>query len=488
MNPASSALLRSRINVLAAQSLTREMTFGRALRKPVAALAIVFGVISSTQVAISGIAGNQAARTGDAQTGIAPIFSRDAVEKDIKAQATIFTEFGRQAIPAAAGFADQKAMALRREGKEDEAAQWDERGANRTALYGALGLLSGGVSGAAGAVAGAMLVPTLGEEIAALNLPEPVRQGVTQVMGMAVGAVAGGTAGAATALPQTAFNYVSHSPFANVRLAVSRENARLMNECGANCTLADLRRMDLQLQKLEAAGNLAAVAERSAMTAEQAAQFQQLALELIPFYGNAESVRQLLTGRTTVTDEEASRFWAAVGVVPVVGGMLQRVGRTTADVVQALVAADKAAGLATQPGLINDANRLFKQYIDDIEIQTGYRLGQAQRAALANEMRTGSHAVTLSPVENKALRSEFDGQRSHLIVEWETRTAQSWPKVEAIAADGTITLRPADAHHVIPVANDGPTQWWNITPAFSKNHRLVHAPGSPLRQLQSRIE
>ncbi len=443
---------------------------------------------STTEAAISGIAGNQEARTGDAQTGITPIFNRDAVERDVKAQATIFTEFGRQAIPAAAGFADKKAVELRREGKEQEAATWDEGGSNRTALYGALGFLSGGISGAAGAVASAALVPTLGEEIAALNLPEPVRQGVTQLMGMAVGAAAGGAAGAATALPQTAFNYVSHSPFANVKLVVSRENARLLNECGSNCTLADLRRMDLQLQKLEAAANLATVAERSTMTAQQAAQFQQLALELVPFYGNAESVRQLVTGRTTVTDEEASRFWAAVGVVPVVGGMLQRVGRTTADVIQALVAADKAAGLATQLGLINDANRLFKQYIDDIETQTGYRLGVAQRAELATEMRAGNHAVKLTPVESKALRSEFDGQRTRLISEWETRAGQSWPKVETIAADGTIVLRPADAHHVIPVTNDGPTQWWNITPAFSKNHRLVHAPGSPLKQLQSRIE
>ena len=307
---------------------------------------------STTEAAISGIAGNQEARTGGAQTGITPIFNRDAVERDVKAQATIFTEFGRQAIPAAAGFADKKALELRREGKEEEAARWDEGGANRTAIYGALGFLSGGISGAAGAVAGAALVPTLGEEIAALNLPEAVRQGVTQLMGMAVGAAAGGAAGAATALPQTAFNYVSHSPFANVRKAVSQENARLLNACGANCTLADMRRMDLQLQKLEAAANLAAVAERSTMTAQQAAQFQQLALELVPFYGNAESVRQLVTGRTTVTDEEASRFWAAVGIAPLAGGVIRKIGEPIADVLSAAIRGGEAVKPMGEAGLV----------------------------------------------------------------------------------------------------------------------------------------
>jgi hypothetical protein len=50
--------------------------------------------------------------------------------------------------------------------------------------------------------------------------------------------------------------------------------------------------------------------------------------------------------------------------------MFQRVGRTTADVAQALIAADRVADTAIQPGLIIEAIRLFRQYADDIELQT----------------------------------------------------------------------------------------------------------------------
>ncbi len=52
---------------------------------------------STTESAISGLAGNQDARTGDADTGIAPIFDAESVRKDVQAQATITQEFGSRA-------------------------------------------------------------------------------------------------------------------------------------------------------------------------------------------------------------------------------------------------------------------------------------------------------------------------------------------------------------------------------------------------------
>ncbi|MFC7369822.1 hemagglutinin repeat-containing protein, partial [Vreelandella zhaodongensis] len=52
---------------------------------------------STTQSAISGLAGNQDARTGDADTGIAPIFDAESVRKDVEAQTTITQEFGSRA-------------------------------------------------------------------------------------------------------------------------------------------------------------------------------------------------------------------------------------------------------------------------------------------------------------------------------------------------------------------------------------------------------
>jgi filamentous hemagglutinin len=116
---------------------------------------------SVTQSAISGMAGNTAARTGDAETGINKIFDADRVQKEINAQTQITQLFGQQAPKAAAEFAQNRAKALRAEGNEDEAKQWDEGGAYRVALHTTIGALSGGSSGAAGGFASASTAPLL---------------------------------------------------------------------------------------------------------------------------------------------------------------------------------------------------------------------------------------------------------------------------------------------------------------------------------------
>ena len=295
---------------------------------------------STTLAAISGVAGNTAARTGDAQTGIGQIFDKDRVKDEVGAQVVIMKAFTQQAVPAGARYADGKAVDLRRVGNEEEARKWDEGGEYRVALHAGIGLLTGGTAGAVGAATGAALIPVLGEQIAHLNLSEPVRQGVTQVVGAVLGAAAGGTAGAATSLNQTAHNYVTHSPYASVRRTVSQENARLTQACGTTCTAEDFRRIDQQMARLEAAGNLAAIARHSGLTPVQGQQMAQLALELAPVYGTGEALVQLLTGQSSVSGEQASRFWAAVGVVPVAGGVLRRAGEPAVD---ALVAIFKGA-------------------------------------------------------------------------------------------------------------------------------------------------
>jgi filamentous hemagglutinin len=290
---------------------------------------------STTQAGISGIAGDKDARTGDAETGLAPIFDKDKVKDEVNAQVAITKGFGQQAVPMAASYADQQAVALRREGKEEEARKWDEGGEYRVGLHAAIGLFTGGVQGAVGAGAGAALVPVVGEVIADLNLPEPVRQAVTQVAGAALGSVGGG-AGAAASLNQAAHNYVAHSPYREVNRRVSRENARLTNECGANCTAEDFRRIDQQMAALERAGTLAEIGKRNTLTPEQANHLAQLAIELAPGYGSGEALMQAMTGRSSVSGEEVSRFWAAVGVVPVAGGVLKRVGEPAVDVLASL--------------------------------------------------------------------------------------------------------------------------------------------------------
>ena len=50
---------------------------------------------STTQAAISGMAGNKEARTGDAQIGVQKIFDAGKVQREFAAQVQITAEFGK---------------------------------------------------------------------------------------------------------------------------------------------------------------------------------------------------------------------------------------------------------------------------------------------------------------------------------------------------------------------------------------------------------
>ncbi|MBX3654967.1 MAG: hemagglutinin repeat-containing protein [Ramlibacter sp.] len=158
---------------------------------------------STTQAAISGVAGNAAARTGDAETGIQGIFDLTSVKNDVNAQVAITTAFGQQAPRAVAIYASGKAAELRQQGNEDEARKWDEGGAYRIALHTALGALSGGVAGAAAAGAVASAAPLIDQlqagvraELVKAGASDTVAQIAGQLIGQgtatAIGAVAGG--------------------------------------------------------------------------------------------------------------------------------------------------------------------------------------------------------------------------------------------------------------------------------------------------------
>jgi filamentous hemagglutinin family protein len=168
---------------------------------------------SITEAAISGIAGNANARTGDASTGLAPIFDAQTIKADVQAQVAITAEFGRQASKAWADYAQRQrdtAAAQARQALQTgdtaraqqlaaEAQQWDEGGAYRTAGHTALGALSGGAQGAAGAAASAALMPEIGRLIDATDAPAAVRQGLGMAVSAALGSVVGGVQGAASA-------------------------------------------------------------------------------------------------------------------------------------------------------------------------------------------------------------------------------------------------------------------------------------------------
>ncbi len=176
---------------------------------------------STTKAAISGIAGNQAARTGDAETGIKKIFDQTAVSKEINAQVAITQEFGKQAPKAVADYAQAKADALTKAGDKEEAKKWMEGGIYRVALHATLGALKGGTSGAAGAAtiaAAAPLMDQLQGQLAAslekTGLSKETAAGISktiaQTTALAAGAAVGGVQGGTMALNVDANNRQLH--------------------------------------------------------------------------------------------------------------------------------------------------------------------------------------------------------------------------------------------------------------------------------------
>lgn len=193
---------------------------------------------STTQAAISGIAGNKDARTGDKEAGIQKIFDQQKVQKEIAAQTQITQMFGQMAPKAAAEFAKTQADNLRKQGNEEEAKKWDEGGAYRIALHAAVGGLAGGTSGALGAGTTAATAPLLNElqENIAKNLKEAgVNESVAKVAGQLIsGATAAGigslasggsTAGAAMGLNVDANNRQLHPD----QVALVRQKAKQLD-------------------------------------------------------------------------------------------------------------------------------------------------------------------------------------------------------------------------------------------------------------------
>ncbi|MBB3179963.1 filamentous hemagglutinin N-terminal domain-containing protein [Variovorax sp. Sphag1AA] len=191
-------------------------------------------------------------------------------------------------------------------------------------------------AGALGAAVGEMAAEAYGRQIDTVQF--------AAMMSAIAAAIAGGDATQINLASQAganaaANNYLSHSPFASVRELVAKENARLTEECGQSCTAEDFQRIDQQAAAVERAANLAEVAKRGVITPDQAQQLAQALLEIAPVYGTAESALQLITGRTSLTGEEANRILAAVGLVPIAGGVVRKVGEPVVETLTSVLRA-----------------------------------------------------------------------------------------------------------------------------------------------------
>lgn len=151
---------------------------------------------STTKAAISGVAGDKGARTGDQESGLAPIFDRAKVQKELDAQIRITAEFGKGASKAIGDYATKQYDELK-DSDPDEAAKWAEGGIYRSMAHAVVGGLTGGAAGAAGAGAAALSADALNRLTE--NMPEGVRNAVGTTIAAGLGAATGGTAGATTA-------------------------------------------------------------------------------------------------------------------------------------------------------------------------------------------------------------------------------------------------------------------------------------------------
>ncbi|MNY84733.1 hypothetical protein D3C78_08930 [compost metagenome] len=159
--------------------------------------------------------------TGDGSNGLQKNWDGQQLLQEQAANAQIMATFGQQASTTIGNFASNKVSSLLEQASRssneaekqellDEASKWEEGGAYRVAMHSVVGALSGGVSGAAGALASA----------SAANLMDKLQAGIAQtlvgsgmdeqaadmvsklvsgVTAMGVGSAVGGAQGAAAA-------------------------------------------------------------------------------------------------------------------------------------------------------------------------------------------------------------------------------------------------------------------------------------------------
>ena len=221
---------------------------------------------STTQAAISGIAGNTAARTGDKESGIAQIFDRDKVKDSVNGQIAITAEFGKQASKAVGDYAQtqmNKALSLQAQAAQtsdpaqrdallqqatDLQNQWGDNGTMRLTLHTVIGGLTGGVGGAAGAAAGTLSAPAVADALQNAGIEGPLAQALTALASTAAGAAVGGTAGAVAAGNEVVNNYLKHAE----RLALAKaQKACFADAASAACgTVVALQVKDQLSDKL----------------------------------------------------------------------------------------------------------------------------------------------------------------------------------------------------------------------------------------------
>ncbi len=219
---------------------------------------------SVTLAGISGVAGNAAARTGDAETGLKPIFDKSKVQQDLAAQVAITQTFGKEASQQVGDYAQKQmneAQALRTQaqGESDQGKRaelekqaaaierdWGDYGVLRLAAHTVIGGLTGNVGGAAGAAAGTLTAPAVADALKRAGVQGDLAKSLTALASTAVGAAAGGSAaGGVTAFNEVTNNFLNHyrpsktSPRLSEKEQYEAAVEACLNKNPDGCALAD---------------------------------------------------------------------------------------------------------------------------------------------------------------------------------------------------------------------------------------------------------
>ncbi len=232
---------------------------------------------------ISGMAGNAAVRTGDAETGLEPIFDA-AVRQEIDAQVAITAAFGQQASRAVGDYAAEqillrnKKLAKAKDATGDKKAQleqeakelndnWGDTGTLRLLAHTIIGGLTGGLDGTLGAAAGTLAAPTVAQTLADAGITGGLASTITALASTAAGAIAGGGLnGGATAFNEVTNNYLTHTQI------LARDKAIKLCKANSNtaCEIKTQADYDLISAKKSATINYGSVLSESSLQAEKA--------------------------------------------------------------------------------------------------------------------------------------------------------------------------------------------------------------------------
>ncbi|GIP61990.1 ribonuclease YxiD [Virgibacillus pantothenticus] len=133
---------------------------------------------------------------------------------------------------------------------------------------------------------------------------------------------------------------------------------------------------------------------------------------------------------------------------------------------------------------------LAKSYLRHIELKTGRKVHKGQTDLIKQALRNNKFEK-LTPKQTAKHRSKFTSSlKDRLILEWEEKTNQKWPryKEEVLDKNGEVIRsigQPYDAHHIIENNFGGPHEWWNLHPAkYPDEHQAgIHGKGSPSGKL-----